>query len=136
MPWVNRQRAVKAIESLYAKLFARICSPEARTEGAAHLICYMFWDLFPLSPTALPRPDQERVEPTVPMDILCLKVMERCLTIPHSACRRGALHGLGHWQACYPQRVTDIIDRFLENTSDLPSDLQAYAESARVGEVQ
>ncbi len=36
--------------------------------------------------------------------------MARTLAIPHLACQEGALHGLGHWQRAYPDRVAAIVD--------------------------
>jgi hypothetical protein len=48
-------------------------------------------------------------------------------------CGESALHGLGHWQPCYPQHVGDIIDRALNHPNAWPGTLKTYALSARSG---
>lgn len=65
-----------------------------------------------------------------------LAVMERCLTIEHDACIKGALHGLGHWRTNSSPRVPDIIDRFLLARTTLRPELISYANRARDGAVQ
>ena len=48
-----------------------------------------------------------------------LQVMESTLQLDSIACRESALHGLGHWQHQYPQRVGEIIDKFSMSQPDL-----------------
>lgn len=62
--------------------------------------------------------------------------MERCLALTHQACLEGALHGLGHWQSIYPERVGAVVDRFLRERNDLRPELVCYARRARDGAVQ
>lgn len=74
----------------------------------------------------LSRRDHEAIE------YVCLEVMEATLTIGHIACQEGALHGLGHWAECYPDRVGRIIDQYLMNPAP---ELRDYAIAARSGGV-
>jgi hypothetical protein len=48
-----------------------------------------------------------------------LQVMGSTLQLDSIACRESALHGLGHWQHQYPQRVGEIIDKFSMSQPDL-----------------
>ena len=65
-----------------------------------------------------------------------IRVMEHCLSLTHHACLEGALHGLGHWQSIYPERVEPIVNRFLRDRNDLRLELVLYARRARYGGVQ
>ena len=49
------------------------------------------------------------------------------------ACRKSALHGLGHWAAAYPAQVEAIISTWVRAQSGLRPDLQRYADAARHG---
>lgn len=60
--------------------------------------------------------------------------MERTLAIDHLSCQEGALHGLGHWQLYYPDRVVPIIDAYLASDITKP-ELAQYAQNARRGEI-
>jgi len=62
--------------------------------------------------------------------------MAQTLEIDHVACLEGALHGLGHWHVYCPAEVEHIIDEFLAERSNLPSDLLEYARDARIGGVE
>ncbi|SFH98971.1 hypothetical protein SAMN04487925_1011427 [Bradyrhizobium sp. cf659] len=62
-----------------------------------------------------------------------LRAMERILQLNSIACRESALHGLGHWQRDYSEKVTQIIDRLCEAHSKADLRLLAYAQSARCG---
>jgi len=66
----------------------------------------------------------------------CLEAMAQTLEIDHVACLEGALHGLGHWHVYCPAEVEHIIDEFLAERSNLPSDLLEYARDARIGGVE
>jgi hypothetical protein len=131
-PWPVRRKAIQSIFDLYAKCFAARCS-----KGLGHLdevndplnnICYMWWDVFPA--WVDPSDEAELNEGDE-----YIAVMERCLSLSHEACLEGALHGLGHWQMNYPERVATIIDRFLRERPDLRPELVVYARRARVGAV-
>jgi hypothetical protein len=131
--WPKRQAWIRSIYDVYAKCFAARC-----VDGLSHLdeaampfnyICYMWWDVF----YAWPDPnDAARAAEAEEY----LNVMERCLSLSHQGCLEGALHGLGHWQLLFPDRVKTIINKFLSQRSDLRPELIRYAEGAREGNVQ
>ena len=133
MPWPERQRCIRSIRQLYEQCFARRCSPHLShvdEPGAnpLNLVCYMWWDLIPIAG----RPD----DPTRrAMDEEILQVMESTLQLDSIPCREGALHGLGHWQHEYPQRVGEIIDRFSMTRPELPEKLRTYMINAYTGYV-
>jgi hypothetical protein len=83
----------------------------------------MWWDILPLA--AQPNdPDQTGLDREI------LGVMESTLRLDSVACQESALHGLGHWQHYYPQRVTEIINSFLRRQTGLREELRTYAMSA------
>jgi hypothetical protein len=131
--WLPRRRGIRAIGSLFTRLFASRCSEHLShrdEKGAAPLngLCYMWWDLFP----AHGRPADSV---SVQLDTEVLAVMERTLALPSTACQESALHGLGHWQRRYPRVVQEAVDHFLVRAGDLRSELRRYALCARVGNV-
>ena len=69
------------------------------------------------------------------LDREILGVMESTLQLDSIACRESALHGLGHWQRHYPQRVGEIIDAFLMKHRVLRKELEQYAMNAYTGYV-
>jgi hypothetical protein len=133
IPLFYRLTVIEAIYDLYAYCFRTRC-----TETLSHLnepaselngICYMFWDTnCSLSSLESVR-DKEQFEEAV------FRVLGRILTIPHRACREGALHGLGHLQIEYPERVAALVDTFLQH-AELDDALRQYALRARGGRVQ
>jgi hypothetical protein len=130
-----RIRCIASMSRLYTDLFARRCELQlrhlssGRPTAALNETCYMLWDISLLRP----RPDlpAERA-----IDDACLEVMCAALELRHLACQESALHGLGHWQWAYPERVADIIDAFLASRRAVPPALSAYARAARQGRVQ
>jgi hypothetical protein len=132
-PWPDRQRAIRAIFDIYADCFASRCadalSHRDEPDNPLNYICYMWWDVFPA--WADPNDSAEAAEADE-----YLAVMQRCLTLSHHACLEGALHGLGHWHSIFPQRVEQIVDRFLRERNDLRPELVLYARRARDGGVQ
>jgi hypothetical protein len=132
-PWPARQTAIRSIYNLYAK-----CLNERCVEGLCHLgevdshlngVCYMWWDLFP----AWSGPEDEHASAE---SSECIGVMERCLSLTNQACLEGALHGLGHWESLFPDRVKATVDQFLKKRTDLRPELVEYARRARDGAVQ
>ena len=88
----------------------------------------MWWDIIPM----YGRPDDPaRTE----LDQAILQVMESTLQLDSLPCRESALHGLGHWQHTYPERVGEIINRFSMAHRDLPKALEDYMSSAFTGYV-
>lgn len=131
VPLEARLACVRAIENLFVKLFAARCRPhlshlDEAGSGPLNGICYMWWDIYPFAPGA-EGPDLRAFEEAV------VTVMERSLQIPSPACQESALHGLGHWLRADADRITVIIDRFLDDNPDLRPALRAYAHSARSG---
>lgn len=131
--WPARRRAIRSIYDVYEKCFASRCA-----EGLGHLdeannplntVCYMWWDVFP---AWIDRKEASRSEEADEY----IGVMERCLSLTHEACLEGALHGLGHWQLIFPERVEPVIDRFLRERTDLRPELVLYGRRARNGAVQ
>jgi hypothetical protein len=163
VPWARRRRGLLAIGNLYSGLLARVCTnhlghldrgPEP--PDPLNAICYMWWDLFPTwggerdtraemvmrpgrpSPSARSgRGRQAGVggETACPTSVggVLLQVMERTLRLESEPCREGALHGLGHWRAAHPERVTAIVDAWLGEEPAISSELRQYAMSARSG---
>jgi hypothetical protein len=136
VPPSERIRCVESIFSLNRDLFAPRCSPllghimtqEEYDANPLNSICYMWWDIAPLYGKS-GEPAREA------LDDAALSVMEKCLSLSAPACQEGALHGLGHWQSAYPERVTAAIDAYLESSPSISPDLQAYARNARRGHV-
>jgi hypothetical protein len=129
VPLEQRVRCILSIASLFAHCFAPRCSPhlshlDEPGTGALNLVCYMWWDLFPLH--GQPE-DGARRE----IDAACLSVMEATLQLPSVACQESALHGLGHWGRAYEGRCQSIISDFLQRRADLRRELREYAERAR-----
>jgi hypothetical protein len=130
----ERLRGVRAIRTLYARLFAKRCSVNLSSfdeaDGALNPVCYMFWDIAPL-----PRFQVHATQAAV--NLAAIDVMEGILALDHDACRESALHGLGesHWFAPVRPRIHAAIDAFL-CTPDLRPELIAYAKRARSGRVQ
>lgn len=138
--WPTRRRCIQSFFRLFETLFATRCTnhlshldlvPSATPAHVSPLnsVCYMWWDALPIygkpDDTAHAAPDME-----------CLQVMEQTLHLDNIACQESALHGLGHWQMYYPEKIMGIIDRFLTSHRVLLPELENYALAARVGSVQ
>lgn len=76
----------------------------------------------------------ENEEDNSKIEAACLDAMERTLAIDHLSCQEAALHGLGHWQLYYADRVVPMIDRYLASDVAKP-ELAQYAQNARRGEI-
>jgi len=132
-PLEARIRCVESFTLLFERLFAVRCSnhlshlnpPAASPLNGA---CYMWWDIIPFfgAPDDLSRQG---------LDAAALSVMEETLSLDSLACRESAIHGLGHWQHCYPDRVGEIIGRAMSSPKDWPQELMVYAGKARMGRV-
>jgi hypothetical protein len=133
LPWSARRRCIESIHQLYEQCFALRCSPHLShiDESGANplnLVCYMWWDINPL----YGKPDDPAHRE---LDEAVLQVMDSTLQLDSIACRESALHGLGHWQHAYPERIGEIIDTFSMRRPDLPEELRAYMLNAYVGYV-
>lgn len=131
VPWSARQRCVRSIHMLFEQCFAKRCTPhlihlDEPGAGPLNAVSYMWWDLIPL----IGQPDNPNQND---LDQEILAVMKSTLQLDSVACQESALHGLGHWQMCYPRQVTEIIDSFLRNHGSLREELRTYALSAHRG---
>jgi hypothetical protein len=130
-PLDERSRCIHAITQVFEQSFLPRCTPHLShvdEPGASplNLVCYMWWDIFPLR--GQPK-DASRQE----IDAACLSVMETTLQLPSIACQESALHGLGHWGRYYEGRCQSIISTFMQRHRDLRPQLRTYAESAQKG---
>lgn len=132
VPKKERGQAIESIYYLYADCFAKRCAEtlgHLSEEGSdLNPICYMFWDICPLQ-------TEDQTSGDAQMNDCIFTVFKRTLKIDHRACREGALHGLGHWFYCDPQRTHLIVEQFLKETTPDPV-LAKYAECASKGDVQ
>jgi hypothetical protein len=134
VPWPQRRRGLRAMATLFERLFARRCSDhllhlEEVGAGPLNPVCYMWWDVFP----AFGRPTEPDY---AAVDVELLAVMKRALALDSLACQESALHGLGHWQQHYPGVVEQTINEFLARADGMRPELREYAECARLGYVE
>lgn len=148
LPIEDRTRCLTNIATIYRIVFAEICirkthhgrSSDHPESTAADHICYMFWDVFPMygrTRNDLTRDDADvrgNWDDHCKIEAACIDSMERTLATDHIACQEGALHGLGHWQMYYPERVAPIVDSFLRRCGER-HELIGYARDARNGNV-
>lgn len=144
VPLVLRREAINNIYNVFEKLFAPRCTPQlnynsiAKTDIPEHTplnhICFMWWDIMPLSGPSQKYSDMHENET---LRKQCLKVMTRTLDLDSIACRESALHGLGHIGSSFDHRpqVEKVIDAFLAREPDLDPDLRNYALGARQGAI-
>ena len=131
VPVKERIRSVEAVVPFFERLFKPRCTPHLShlsevDAGTLNGVCYMWWDVFPSLALA--------GDPNLPTLHNCaLRTMKRILNLNSIACQESALHGLGHWQPKYEERVIAIIDDFCEAYPETDPRLLAYAKSARYG---
>jgi hypothetical protein len=134
----DKQVAINSVYHLYSDVFAKRCSPilgQFSEEGdALSSICYMLWDVTPLTGWC------GILDPTTKQSTL-VEMLEKVPYIQHDACIKSALHGLGHLvisgRASIPNgQISTAIQRFLLATPNLRPELRRYAEYASVGRVQ
>lgn len=152
LPLVDRVRGVRAVGSLFEKLFARLIDPKdtafyrqgAPIDGPTDMLtycCFMWWDVWIDFAFGLARPDLSDVTAIAgecyhpDLVMAGLDAMRQSLATGHDPCIESALHGLGHWQSSEPDAVVAIIDAFLESRPDLHTKLYSYAMQAREGVV-
>jgi hypothetical protein len=86
----------------------------------------MWWDIFIIYGAR----DDLDVDP---LNLACLEVMEKSITLSNIAVQEGALHGLGHFEPYYPDVCHPIIERFLKLDPTRDPGLQEYALNALSG---
>ncbi len=129
IPSEQRAYCIRSSFTVFERVFLGRCTPhlshlDEPGAGALNSICYMWWDIFPLSGEP---EDKEQRE----IDESCLSVMESTLQLPSVACQESALHGLGHWGLSYQKRCQGVISKFMQEHRDLRPELQNYALRAR-----
>ena len=129
-----RLRAIASLKSLYRDCFTPRCDPALGhlsdpCENPLNYPCHMLWDFSPLSYWES-RSNKYTFYGAV------VDVLEDALLSPNPACVESALHGLGHIQSSYDDRVSQVITNYLKKNKNLLPALRAYAESAKVGNVQ
>jgi hypothetical protein len=151
------ERKIKALNNLFA-LFRDILNsrcPEVMsafsqaTLSKISYICYMFWDVSPLSSayglSFTEAKSKTKVEEK-PYKLSKLEnynyyaaianVMEQCLYLSNPACVESGLHGLGHMVYDYHKIAVPIIDNFIGKGKKQDGDLINYAKMARTGVIQ
>jgi|SRR5690242_3786658 len=129
----QRLRAIASLKRVYSQLFERRCEPvlghiDEPGGNALNYTCYMLWDISPLS-------YWERSPERGIFYRAVTEVLEHALQSPNRACVESGLHGLGHIHSYYPERVEDVINRYLKAVN-LEAELRQYAVNARRGYVQ
>ena len=127
----HKLEALRAIGTLYTDCFAPRCASvlsQSDDPGANKLnaICYMFWDVTPL--TYWPSPRKRK-----PAYDVIFGVLDTAIHLPNVACVESGLHGLGHLHTALPKRVERVVEKFLDEAKDLPAGLERYAKSAKRG---
>ena len=125
VPDADREQAVLNLKYLYRDCFAKRCANalshmDESDCSSLNRVCYMLWDDSPLG----------RWKDVV------LEVMDYALYLPNNACVESALHGLGHRHYQTSEKVEEIVDRFLNKSKNLRSELKQYAAKAKFGHVQ
>lgn len=128
VPLRDRLRCIAAAATLFRDLFAPRCTAHlehrSETGNPLNTICYMWWDLFYISPAPA---EQAMVFEAV------VRSQTATLYLPSIACQEAALHGFGHWLAIDTPTIQATIDRWLHQNPELRPELRNYALSARCG---
>jgi len=133
LPVAPRLRAIRSFMPLFEHVMAARCTAhlshiDERGANALNSSCFMWWDLLRFTLWTN----------STSLNAEIIATLSLILTIPHDACREGALHGIGHLRHNYPeyeQQLSGIIDELLAGTPGLRPELIAYAEQARRGEI-
>ncbi len=128
-----RERGWESMVTLFREGFAFRCSNhlshlEPIDANPLNIACFRWWSAYPVEPAPEDPAAADR-------DDLVLSVLERILDLPSDACRESALRGLARWEPAYPDRVHDIIDRFIWANRNIRLPLRTYAYAARHGDV-
>ena len=133
VPEQIRVRLAHSLFFLYKDLLSVICSdycggPDHPDRRPADFVCFMMWDggtlqIYP------DRPEQRDIDKAL------IDTLARILALPKRCCQKSALHGLGHAHLDYPDKVCDIINKYLATKRHLDDDLYEYALDAREGAV-
>lgn len=129
----KRLAAIESIKNLYRDCFESRCKP-----ALGHLsehgnefngLCYMLWDITPLG-----RCDEDDPHRTAVFNAVT-DVLDYALGMKNIACLESALHGLGHTVYYFP-KAAEIIQAFIDKSSNLDPRILRYAEAAKTGCIQ
>jgi hypothetical protein len=133
---VSFERKIKVLQGLNA-LFRDVLNARCDAVNSAfsqeklsklNYVCYMFWDITPLSVyESLDKNEIDIYNATI------AEIMKKCLRLSNPACVESGLHGLGHLAFGYPKIAVPIIDNFLKNGKCKNETLINYAKMARTG---
>jgi hypothetical protein len=132
----EKAAALRSLSVLFKEVFVPRCPPVLSAFSQEPIspmkyICYMFWDVTPLSQwPAITKADRRTYYDAIAW------VMEQCLYMPNPAVVESGLHGLGHMVFDYPAVATPIIDAYLAKNKKSEGHLMNYARSARTGMIQ
>jgi hypothetical protein len=151
------ERKIMALNNLFA-LFRDVLNPRCpevlsafsqATLSKISYICYMFWDISPLSLAyglSFTEAKSKNEAEEEPYNLSKLEnynyyttianVMERCLNLSNPACVESGLHGLGHLAFSYPKIAVPIIENYLKKGKKQPTSLIEYAKMAKTGMIQ
>ena len=136
---IANEKRLAALQSL--KVLYRDCLTRRATPALGHLneraackplngICYMLWDVTPLS--YWPEPGRGVI-----MYPVIVAVMETALHSENCAVVESGLHGLGHTVYKYEAAAVAVIDRFIDaRRGHVRDELITYALQARTGMIQ
>jgi hypothetical protein len=150
-------RKIKALNNLFA-LFRDVLNPRCpevlsafsqATLSKLSYICYMFWDVSPLSSAyglsfseakskteAEEKPHKLSKLENYNYYAAIAKVMEQCLNLSNPACVESGLHGLGHLAFSYPKLAVPILEKYLIKGKKQHTSLIEYAKMAKTGMIQ
>lgn len=133
----QREEVLRKLWHLFRDVLVPRCPPVLAARSQEKLlplpyICYMFWDVCPLSGQW---PGVGKTERRAYYEAVAW-VMQQCLTVPNPAVVESGLHGLGHMVIDYPAVATPILDAYLARYKNRQDALAQYARAARTGGIQ
>lgn len=133
VPLEQRLSAIASIFVLYRDCFQQRCTQtlshlDQQPSSPLNSICYMFWDVCPISCLCDYPNEQELAD-------ACFGVLSETFSLDHVACREAAIHGYGEFKCFYTERVEEALDRVLETGISDPL-LREYAHKARYSYIQ
>jgi hypothetical protein len=151
---VPLERKIKAIHNIFA-LFRDVLNPRCAAVESAfsqatlskiNYVCYMFWDICPLSSAyglSFTRPQESKMEEKEAHEnsklenqfyyMAIAEVMKKCLDLSNPACVESGIHGLGHLAYSFPDIAVPILDKYILKGKNHSPSLVKYAKMARTG---
>lgn len=130
----DRLHAIASLKALYTDCFAPRCAPilghvDEPGGNPLNVVCHMLWDVSPLA-------YWERRENKLVFYDAIVDVLESVLPSGNPACVESALHGLGHIQRYFTDRVVKVITAYERRGVFVSPGLKQYAQLAKTGRVQ